>query len=110
MGYATSALATASIIFPLLGGWVGSFHWRFAFCLYGLGLPVALAALLILREEHPQRTVTLDLSQTQKLRRHLRRADILTSFLALGLSSAIFFVVVVYAPLHFKAAIGAGPW
>ena len=109
MGYATSALATASIIFPLLGGWVGSIHWRFAFCLYGLGLPVALAAILILREEHPQRTVTIDLSQTQQLSKRLRQPDILTFFLALGLASAIFFVVVVYAPLYFKAAIGAGP-
>ncbi|MCG8364904.1 MAG: MFS transporter [Pseudanabaenales cyanobacterium] len=109
MGYATSALATASIIFPLLGGWVGSFHWRFAFCLYGLGLPVALAAILILREEHPQRTVMIDLSQTQQLSKRLRQPDILTFFLALGLASAIFFVVVVYAPLYFKAAIGAGP-
>ena len=109
MGYATSALATASIIFPLLGGWLGSFHWRFAFCLYGLGLPVALAVVLFLREENPKRTVTIDLSQSQKLRHQLQQPDILTYFLALGLASAIFYVVIVYAPLYFKAAIGAGP-
>ncbi|MDJ0705559.1 MAG: MFS transporter [Leptolyngbyaceae cyanobacterium MO_188.B28] len=109
MGYATSALATASIIFPLLGGWAGSFHWRFAFCLYGLGLPVALAVVLFLREENRKRTVTIDLSQSQKLRHQLRQPDILTFFLALGLASAVFYVVIVYAPLFFKAAIGAGP-
>ena len=109
LGYATSALATASIIFPLLGGWLGSFHWRFTFCLYGLGLPVALAAVLFLREKNPRRTVTIDLSQTQKFSQRLRQPDILTFFLALGLASAIFYVVIVYAPLYFKAVIGAGP-
>ena len=108
MGYATSALATASIIFPLLGGWVGKFNWRFTFYLYGLALPVALAAVLILREEKSQKAAkTVDLTQTQKLKKSLQQPSVLVLLLALFLTSATFYVVIVYAPLHFKAAIGA---
>lgn len=104
MGYTASALATASIIFPLLGGWVGSTHWQFAFYLYGLGLPVALAATLILREGNQQATVDLT---NQKLSKSLRQTGVLMLLLALVLASATFYVVIVYAPLYFKASIGA---
>jgi predicted MFS family arabinose efflux permease len=107
MGYAASALATASIIFPLLGGWVGATHWQFTFCLYGLALPVALAAVLILRKEKAQQTATVDLTQTQKLSKSLQQPSILMLLLAMVLASASFYVVIVYAPLYFKAAIGA---
>jgi MFS family permease len=51
LGYATSTLTITGIAFPLLGGWVGSIHWQFAFCLYGLSLPLALLAPLMLREK-----------------------------------------------------------
>jgi len=107
MGYATSALATASIIFPLLGGWAGSAHWQFTFCLYGLGLPVALAAALILQEGNSQQTATVDLSQTKKLSKTLQQPSVLILLLALVLVSGIFYAVIVYAPLYFKASIGA---
>ncbi len=107
MGYATSALATASIIFPLLGGWLGSTHWRFTFCLYVLALPVALAATLVLRKRKFQQAATLDLTNTQKLSTSLLKPSVLMLLLLLGLASGIFYVVIVYAPLYFKAAIGA---
>lgn len=108
LGYATSALATTSIFFPLLGGWVGSTHWQFAFCLYGLALPVALFAALILREKPHQKTSSIALGQNEKLLQSLRQPSTLTLFLALGLTSAVFYVVIIYAPLYFKATIGAG--
>lgn len=106
LGYATSALAISSIIFPLLGGLVGSSNWQYAFFIYGLGFPVALSAALVLREE-PRKSSMVDMSQSKKLIQSLKQPSVLTLFLALGLTSAIFYVVIVYAPLHFKAAIGA---
>jgi MFS transporter, ACDE family, multidrug resistance protein len=108
LGYATSALATTSIFFPLLGGWLGSIHWQFAFCLYGLALPVAVFAALILREKPDQNTSSMALGQSGKLLQSLRQPSTLTLFLALALTSAVFYVVIIYAPLYFKATIGAG--
>lgn len=107
MGYATSVLATASILFPLLGGWVGSANWRFAFCLYGVALPVAIAAALILHEEKLPQTTTVGLTLTQKLGQSLQQSGVIVLLLTLALTSAVFYVVIVYAPLYFKTSLGA---
>lgn len=108
LGYGASLIGISSIIFPLLGGWLGSSHWQFTFCLYGLGLPVAVGAVLTIREKPQRRSLTIGLSQNYKLSQSLQNSSNLTLFLSLALTSAIFYIVVIYAPLHFKAVIGAG--
>ena len=104
MGYATSALATATVIFPILGGWLGLYHWRWAFALYGLGLPAALASVWILPKG---RRRAAKLPQTEGLGDILKQGRVLLLLLALAMASAIFYVVVVYAPLYLKEAINA---
>ncbi|MEM7553613.1 MAG: MFS transporter [Cyanobacteria bacterium P01_A01_bin.84] len=108
LGYATSALAISGIIFPVLGGIFGSRDWRYAFFIYGLGFPVALGAALILKEKKSKSSM-VDMSQTEQLLKSIRQPSVLSLFLALALTSAIFYVVIVYAPLHFKNAINATP-
>lgn len=104
MGYATSALATATVIFPILGGWLGLYHWRWAFVLYGLGLPAALAGLWLLPKG---RRRTIGIPKTNGIGDILKRDQVLLILLALATASAIFYVVVVYAPLYLKEAIDA---
>ena len=104
MGYATSALATATVIFPILGGWLGLYHWRWAFVLYGLGLPAALASLLFLPRG---RRSTATLPKTHGIGNVIRQSKVWLLLLALATASAIFYVVVVYAPLYLKEAINA---
>lgn len=104
MGYATSALATATVIFPILGGWLGLYHWRWAFALYGLGLPAALAGVCILPKGHRRAG---RLPQTDGIGDILKQGRVLLLLLALAVASAIFYVVVVYAPLYLKEAINA---
>lgn len=105
MGYATSALATATVIFPILGGWLGLYHWRWAFVLYGLGLPVALAGLFVLPKKMDYRAA--DIPQANGISKILRQGRVVLILLALATASAIFYVVVVYAPLYLKEAINA---
>ena len=105
MGYATSALATATVIFPILGGWLGLYHWRWAFVLYGLGLPAALAGLWILPKG--RRRKASGIPQTEGIGDILKQGQVLLILLALATASAIFYVVVVYAPLYLKEAIDA---
>lgn len=104
MGYATSALATATVIFPILGGWLGLYHWRWAFVLYGLGLPAALAGLLFLPRGRRSASA---LPKTHGIGNVIRQSKVLLLLLALATASAIFYVVVVYAPLYLKEAINA---
>ena len=105
MGYATSALATATVIFPILGGWLGLYHWRWAFLLYGLGLPAALAALWFLPKGGRRKTSSMP--QTEGIGDIFKQGQVLLILLALATASAIFYVVVVYAPLYLKEAIDA---
>lgn len=107
LGYTASALATASVIFPLLSGAVGSLGWRWSFLLYGLALPMAAIAAWLLR--HDRGGDRANLGQLATLRATLGQWPIRVACLGLGLASAFFAVVIIYAPLHFKATIGATP-
>lgn len=107
LGYATSAMTTASIAIPLVGGWVGSFHWSFAFYLYGLGVPVALLAILMLKEGHYKASSMI--ASPKELLAVIRRPAVLRLYLGVTLAAAIVYAVVIYTPLYLKGAIGAGP-
>ena len=109
LGYATSAMTTASILVPLLGGWVGQIQWQYAFYLYGLGLPLACVAAPILANRSSQRASSLEAGQTQTLIKILRQPRTLRLLLLLALASGIVYAVIVYTPLYLKATIAAGP-
>lgn len=109
LGYATSALTITGIAFPLLGGWVGSTNWQYVFYLYGLGLPLALLAALILPDKQQLKTKLKEKDSTSvKLQNVLADPQTVRLLLALGLSSVAMYAVVIYAPLYLKETIGAG--
>ena len=109
LGYATTTLTLTGIAFPLIGGWVGSLHWQYAFYLYGLGLPLALLAALLLREKSPakSREKATAKDSAVKLTTVLGHPYTLRILLALTLASVAMYAVVIYAPLYLKETIGA---
>ena len=110
LGYATSTLTLTGIAFPLLGGWVGSIHWQFTFCLYGLSLPLALLAPLMLGEKQQIKASGKAKAKdfSNKLSNVLGHPRTLLLLLTLCLASISMYAVVIYAPLYLKATIGAG--
>jgi ACDE family multidrug resistance protein len=108
LGYATSTLTITGIAFPLLGGWVGSTHWQFAFFLYGLGLPLALLAALVLKDKQQTKAKPKAKDSSSKLRDVLGHPYTLRLLLTLSLASVAMYAVVIYAPLYLKVTIGAG--
>jgi MFS transporter, ACDE family, multidrug resistance protein len=108
LGYATSALAVATIIFPVLSGWIGSTHWQYSFYLHGLALPVAIWAMMI-RWRAVAAVSQSEMFQTQGLLQSLRQGSILSLLAGLLMTSAIFYVMIVYVPLHLKQVINASP-
>jgi MFS transporter, ACDE family, multidrug resistance protein len=109
LGYATSALATATVIFPVLGGWIGSEHWQYAFYLHGFALPVALWALFVLGQQTSKSGTGLDLPQNSELLQSLRQSAVLLLLVGLAATSALSYVIIVYVPLHLKATLNATP-
>ncbi len=109
LGYATSAMTTASILIPIVGGWVGSFNWRFAFLLYALGLPTAVLALLILDEREGTHASLLPSGQNKLLIQTIWQTSALKLYATIMLAAAVVYAVVIYTPLYLNAVIGAGP-
>ncbi len=109
LGYATGTLTITGIVFPLLGGWVGATRWQFAFYLYGLGLPLAVLAALILREKQPKlQAKESAIAPSHKLSQVLGHPHALQLLLTLCLASIAMTTVVIYAPLYLSETIGAG--
>lgn len=48
MGYHDAVLSLGGAVFPVLGGWLGSFSWYWPFVVYVLAVPVGLMVLWIL--------------------------------------------------------------
>lgn len=48
LGWQGAAISVAGIVFMLLGGFLASYHWRGAFAVYALILPIAVLAFLAL--------------------------------------------------------------
>jgi len=109
LGYATSAMTTASILIPLVGGWVGQHHWQYAFYLYGFGLPLAAIASLLLKERQSSQSSVLPTNQTEQLLHILRQPRTLQLYLTLALAASVVYSVVIYTPLYLREAIGATP-
>ena len=108
LGYATSTLTLTGIAFPLLGGWVGSTHWQYAFYLYGLGLPLAGLTAFVLREKQKTQAPGVAKDSSRKLRTVLGHSHTLRLLLTISLASVAMYAVVIYAPLYLKVTIGAG--
>jgi len=107
LGYATSTLTIMGIAFPLLGGWVGSFHWQWAFGLYGIGLPMAILAARFLPEKSSPKTKADVKDSGSKLRQVLGRPYTLRLLCTLSLVSIAMYAVVIYAPQYLKQTIDA---
>ncbi|MFW5779671.1 MAG: MFS transporter [Coleofasciculus sp.] len=107
LGYATSTLTIMGIAFPLLGGWVGSFHWQWAFGLYGVGLPMAILAARFLPEKSSPKTKVDAKDAGSKLRQVLGRPYTLRLLCTLSLVSIAMYAVVIYAPQYLKQTIDA---
>lgn len=104
LAYATSAITITGILFPLLGGIVGTSHWQFVFCLYAIGIPLAVGASLILP---PDKKVVKAGESNYKLTQVLGKPLTLWLLATMALVSISMYSVVVYAPLYLKAKIGA---
>ena len=109
LGYATSAMTTASIITLLLGGWVGTIRWQYSFYLYGLSLPVALLAFFLLQGGQSSSSYLITADQGKQLKSVITSPHILRLYLTIALAATIMYTVIVYAPIYLNEVLGANP-
>lgn len=109
LGFATSAMTTSAILFPLLGGWAGKTHWQHAFYLYGAGLILLCFMVMIFNNVSSSSSGMLPTGQTSELRTVLKQPQIWRIYGLIGIAATVVYAVVIYTPLYLKATIDAGP-
>lgn len=114
IAYVASALTLANIIYPLLGGWLGSIHWRLAFAAYGVSIPLSLWILVVFRTNEVPLKPTEDEESSSALGNPHQVKQILTNpltiqlLLTLSLASGTVYTLVAYLPLYLQSTLGSG--
>jgi predicted MFS family arabinose efflux permease len=114
IAYVASALTLANIIYPLLGGWLGSIHWRLAFAAYGISIPLSLWVLVVFRKNEFSLKPTEDgnsssaLGDAGQIRQILTNPLTIQLLLTLSIASGTVYALVAYLPLYLQSTIGSG--
>ncbi len=109
IAYVASALTLANIVYPVLAGLIGGWHWRWAFGLYGLGIPLALIVTLNFKQSDfdkgsPQAGLGKD---SMKLKTLIQNPRLLQLYGTQCLTAAIAYGTIIYLPLYLKATVNA---
>lgn len=110
IAYASTTLTLANIVYPLLSGWLGSTQWQLAFYLYGLGLPLAVLAAVILPDSTSKPAAgsfSLSMRGGGKLGSLCSNPKLVRLLITVGCSAAIAYATVIYVPLYLKATLNA---
>ncbi|MDR9404734.1 MAG: MFS transporter [Halothece sp. Uz-M2-17] len=108
IAYATAVLTVGGIIFPLLGGGIGSIHWRYAFLLYAIALPLALMSYYAFPETQLKPDPKSNQGLSQELKKILLNPKVIELLVFVALTAAIMYSVVIYAPLYLQETLGLG--
>jgi predicted MFS family arabinose efflux permease len=120
IAYISVVLTLANIVYPLLSGGIGVLHWGLAFIVYGLGLPIALGAVMVFKpnvlhsRNHFSKARSLlnvktkqhSPSQALGFRAVFQQPAIPRLLLSLVIVSAAVFGMVVYLPLYLQLRLG----
>ncbi|AFZ42455.1 major facilitator superfamily MFS_1 [Halothece sp. PCC 7418] len=108
IAYSTAVLTVTGIIFPLLGGGVGSIHWRYSFALYAIAFPLAVMSYYAFPEFQLQSQEENNSGLSVELKKVLSRPVVIELLLFVALTAAIMYSVVIYAPLYLQETLGLG--
>ena len=108
IAYATAVLTVGGIIFPLLGGGVGSIHWRYAFGIYAVAFPLALISYYAFPAAQLKPDPESNQGLSSKLKNVLFKPEVIKLLLFVALTAAIMYSVVIYAPLYLQDTLGLG--
>lgn len=107
---ATATLTLSGILYLLLGGWIGSWSWRYAFYLYAMAVPLAIFVAWVFWQSPPSDAAATILGDGQKgqgqLLATLRYPPVLRVLATIGAVAVVLFSVVIYAPEYLQASLG----
>jgi ACDE family multidrug resistance protein len=99
MGWRGSAQSFGGVIWPLIGGTLGAFSWRFPFAVYMLAIPIGLLAIAAVPEPAIQHRTGPDSSGSTSVFRVFRESPVL--FVIYGLmffGNILLYSIVIFLP------------
>ena len=98
MGWRASSQSVGGIIWPLLGGFLGTFSWRLPFAAYLIGFPLCLLALLSIPKTQPELPAATADKETTVLRLLRENPTLFVIYWLIFLNMVFFFSLVVFLP------------
>jgi MFS family permease len=100
IGYATATLTITGMIYPLLGGVIGSYHWQYAFYLYGLAIPLGIMGEFVFERQTTTQKKSLSLNFANHLNDLLGNNLLWLVLVTIALASSIMYAAIIYTPLY----------
>jgi MFS transporter, ACDE family, multidrug resistance protein len=102
IGYATATLTITGMIYPLLGGIIGSNHWQYAFYLYGLAIPLGMMGQSLFSGEKTTKKKSPSLNLGGQFSQLFNNSLIWLVLLTIALASLVMYAAIIYTPLYLK--------
>ncbi|MFC1869224.1 MFS transporter [Thermodesulfobacteriota bacterium] len=101
MGWRGSANSLGGIVYPLIGGFLGSFSWHHPFALYLIGIPLGIIALIAVPEIYIEKAPK-EVKETTVLKVFRRRPILLAIYGFMFMSHVFLYVLIIFLPQHLE--------
>jgi ACDE family multidrug resistance protein len=98
MGYRASSQSIGGLIWPLLGGFLGSFSWHYPFAIYLIGVLLAVLAFLFIPETLRKSSTTNDAKGTSVFSIFRDNPILFTPYFLGFLGSVFLYALVIFLP------------
>ena len=98
MGWRSSSQSVGGIVWPLLGGFLGTFSWHFPFAVYLIGIPMGLFVLLFIPEQNRKLSINKIVSEKSVFVIFRENISLLIPYGIVFLSSVFLYSIVVFLP------------
>jgi MFS family permease len=99
MGWRGSAQSLGGAIYPVIGGTLGGFSWRFPFAVYLLAIPIGLCAMAAIPKPSVQHQAGHQVSESSSVFRVFRENPVLWVIYGLMLfGNILLYAIVIYLP------------
>ncbi len=102
IGYATATLTITGMIYPLLGGLIGSSNWKFAFYLYALAIPLGILGELVFSNQENLHKKSQSFSLSGDIKELLSNSKVWYLLVTIALASLVMYAAIIYTPLYLK--------
>ncbi|MGD9118627.1 MAG: MFS transporter [Dehalococcoidia bacterium] len=98
MGWRASSQSVGGIVWPLLGGFLGTFSWHFPFAVYLIGIPMGLFVLLFIPEQNRKLSINKIVREKSVFVIFRENISLLIPYGIVFLSSVFLYSIVVFLP------------